>query len=110
MIRRPVNYRSAIFLASLLFLGTETFAQESPKPHASLHWYWTGAGLALMAGGGMLAYLEHQDAERDMDMYRRSAFTGNTVEFRDRVQREDQWTWVGLTGAALGSLIVVVSF
>jgi hypothetical protein len=93
-----------------LALGSKTFASEKAEPKAQVNLYLTGAGLALMAGGGTLAYLQNRQANRDMAIYRNSAFTENTTVYRERVREHERWTWVGLAGACLGGLIVVVSF
>ena len=82
-------------------------ARPAP-PHA--HLYVTGAGMLLLAGGGALAYYQDRAADRDMSVYRKSAFTDNSVSYRESVKDHERLTWVGLAGAALGGLLVMVSF
>ena len=67
-------------------------------------------GQLLLVGGGAWAYYQNGEADRDMVTYRHSAFTGNTVHYRDRVEEHQRLTWVGLAGAALGGILVVVAF
>jgi hypothetical protein len=45
-----------------------------------------------------------------MTAYRKSAFTDNTVELRESAQGHEHLTWAGLAGAALGGILLVVSF
>jgi hypothetical protein len=79
-------------------------------PKSEWHWSLTASGLALMAGGGALAYFQNEAADRDMSVYRNSAFTENTLDYRERVRTHEKWTWVGLGCAAVGGVLFVVSF
>jgi predicted ribosomally synthesized peptide with SipW-like signal peptide len=100
----------AIALSALLLLGSVAFAEDAPERKSHARIYVAGAGALLLAGGGALAYFQNREADRDMAVYRNSAFTGNTLEYRDRVEEHQRLTWLGLAGAALGGILVVVSF
>ena len=106
-----LGHRSFPFLlASILLLAPAAHA-ESPSPHKSgPHLYLAGAGLLLLAGGGAFAYCQNREADKDMKTYRGSAFTGNTETYRDKVREHERYSWAGLAGAALGGVLVVVSF
>lgn len=84
-------------------------AGDSPKqPRANL--YLMGAGVVLLSAGGAFAFIQDREADRDMRIYRRSAFSGPTEAYRDRVEDHQRLTWAGLAGAALGGILFVVSF
>lgn len=68
------------------------------------------AGGLLLAGGGAFAYYQHREADKDMRLYRGSAFTGNTTDFKERVREHERYAWAGAAAAALGGLLIVVSF
>jgi hypothetical protein len=72
--------------------------------------FLTGAGLLLVAGGSAFAYHHDREADRAMTRYRGSAFTENSEHLRDEVRDHDRLTWLGVAGAALGGILVVVSF
>jgi hypothetical protein len=96
-------------MAAAMLLAPASFAEKAPsRSHA--HLYVTGAGLLLMAGGGAFAYYQNREADRDMAVYRKSAFSDNTVALRESVEEHEHLTWAGLAGAALGGILVVVSF
>lgn len=105
----PTKVLLFLLMATLAF-GCKTFASEKAELKAHVNLYLTGAGLALMAGSGTLAYLQNRQANRDMAIYRNSAFTENTRVYRERVREHERWAWVGLAGACLGGFFVVVSF
>ncbi|MDB5051297.1 MAG: hypothetical protein JWO30_4368 [Fibrobacteres bacterium] len=97
-------------LAAALLSAPSVRAESSPPGKSGPHIYLTGAGLLLLAGGGAFAYYQNREADKDMKTYRGSAFTGNTVVYRDKVREHERYTWVGLAGAALGGILIVVSF
>jgi hypothetical protein len=66
--------------------------------------------LLLLAGGAAFAYYQNREADRDMAVYRMSAFTENTVAYRGRVEEHQNLSWAGMAGAALGGILIVVSF
>ncbi|HKP97990.1 MAG TPA: hypothetical protein VJ385_19820 [Fibrobacteria bacterium] len=109
----PMFHRFRPFLlAAALCLSPASFAESGraapSRSHA--HLYVAGAGLLLLAGGGAFAYSQNREADRDMALYRKSAFTGNTAVLRENVEKHQRLTWAGLAGAALGGILVVVSF
>jgi hypothetical protein len=107
----PSRRSLPFLLAAMLMLApAAACAGESHKAKSGPHLYLAGAGLLLLAGGGAVAYYQNQAADRDMDVYRGSAFTGNTTKYRERVEMHERFTWAGLAGAALGAVLVVVSF
>ncbi|HLP41729.1 MAG TPA: hypothetical protein VK465_09505 [Fibrobacteria bacterium] len=97
-------------MAILLCLSTMAQAEGPAKKDKGVSLYLAGAGILLLAGGGGYAYYQNREADRDMDIYRRSAFTGNTLAYRDRVEERETLTWAGLAGAALGGILLVVAF
>lgn len=97
-----------VLLAATLCLRPAPAEAAPEKKGANL--YLSVAGLALMAGGGAFAHIQNREADRDMRTYRRSAFTGPTEAYRDRVEEHQRLTWAGLAGAALGGILLVVSF
>lgn len=108
---------AALLLANAAFAGSavgaaesQPAAQTSAKQGSHAHLYVAGAGLLLLAGGGAFAYYQNREADRDMAVYRKSAFTDNTRSLRESVERHERLTWAGLAGAALGGILVVVSF
>ena len=108
---------AALLLANASLAGPAVGAPEAhpaaqtSAPHRShAHFYVAGAGLLLLAGGGAFAYYQNREADRDMAVYRKSAFTNNTTSLRGSVERHERLTWAGLAGAALGGILVVVSF
>jgi hypothetical protein len=107
------KFKSAYpFLAAiLLLLANPARSAEAPGPQPShAHLLVTGAGLLMLAGGGAFAFYQNREADRDMAVYRSSAFTENTSAYRDRVEEHQRLTWAGLAGAALGGILIVVSF
>ena len=52
-----------------------------------------------MAGGGVLAYHQDREADRDMAIYRKSAFSERTRDYRNRVETHQRLSWAGLAGA-----------
>ena len=103
----PIAMAVALLFAPCSFAGNAETARPA-RSHA--HLYVTGAGLLLLAGGGAFAYYQNRAADRDMAVYRKSAFTDNTVDLRASVEGHQRLTWAGLAGAALGGILVVVSF
>lgn len=102
--------RLACLVALLLCLATMAQAEGPAKKDKGVNLHLAGAGLLLLAGGGGYAYYQNREADRDMDIYRRSAFTGNTLAYRERVKEHEALTWAGLAGAALGGILLVVAF
>lgn len=97
---------AALLLAAPGARGEASPTAPSSGPRISL----AIAGGLLLAGGGAFAYYQHSEADRDMRMYRGSAFTGNTTDFKERVREHDRYAWAGAAVAALGGLLVVMSF
>lgn len=81
-----------------------------PPEKRGVNLYLVAAGAALMAGGGFFAHAQHREANRDMRVYRRSAFTAPTEDYRARVEEHQRLAWVGLAGATLGGILLVVAF
>lgn len=106
----PSRRSLPLLLAAMLLLAPAAAFGEPRQSQSGPHLYLAGAGLLLLAGGGAVAYYQNRAADRDMDVYRGSAFTGNTTKYRDRVETHERFTWAGLAGAALGAVLVVVSF
>jgi|GEM_PF-5935864 len=100
----------SIALIVLLGMGGSAHAQKPRAESWSGHLYVSGAGLALIAGGGVLAYYQNREADRDMAIYRHSGFTENTLEYRRRVEHHEKLTWMGVAGMALGGVLVMISF
>jgi hypothetical protein len=84
--------------------------QAAKEKGVGSRFFMTGAGLLLVAGGSAFAYHHDREADRAMTRYRASAFTENTERLRDEVREHDRLTWFGVAGAALGGVLVVVSF
>ena len=99
-----------LLLAALLLSASAGHAASSPSKKSGPNIYLTGAGLLLLAGGGAFAYYQNREADKDMKTYRGSAFTGNTEAYRDKVREHERYAWAGLAGAALGGILIVVSF
>lgn len=107
----PLTLRLLPFLcAAVLLIARPARAEDSPSAKSGPNITLAVAGGLLLAGGGALAYYQNRAADRDMRVYRGSAFTGNTTAYKDRVREHERYTWVGAAGAALGGLLVVVSF
>lgn len=107
----PSRRSLPLILAAMLMLAPAAArAGESHEAKSGPHIYLAGAGLLLLAGGGAVAYYQNRAADRNMDVYRGSAFTDNTAKYRDRVETHERYTWAALAGAALGAVLVVVSF
>lgn len=100
----------SLCLAAALSLTPAPFAGEASVPKPVVRFYLAGAGVLLLAGGGAFAYCQNREADRDMKVYRGSAFTVNTEEYRGKVEEHERFTWAGLAGAALGAVLVVASF
>src|SRR3954462_11261662 len=74
----PSRRSLPLLLAAILMLAPAAAgAGESHVTKPGPHLYLAGAGLMLLAGGGAVAYYQNRAADRDMDVYRGSAFTGN---------------------------------
>lgn len=96
---------AAVLLTAPILRGEEApSAKSGPKISLAI------AGGLLMAGGGAFAYYQNREADKDMRVYRGSAFTGNTEEYKQRVLDHERLTWMGVAGAALGGVLLVVSF
>lgn len=100
----------SLLVAALLIISPGAHASEPAAEKSSVHFYVTGTGLLLMAGGGAFAYYQNREADQAMALYRQSAFTDHTVPARKKVEDHERLTWLGLAGFALGGLLVVVSF
>jgi hypothetical protein len=85
-------------------------AQSAKEKGIGSRFFLTGAGLLLAAGGSAFAYHHDREADRAMTRYGASAFTENTEHLRDKVREHDRLAWAGVAGAALGGILVVVSF
>lgn len=99
-----------LLIAAVLLSAGRLHAGSSEKTDSPPRIILIGAGALLMAGGGAFAYHQDREAERDMAIYRQSAFTTHTEEYRDRVETHQRLTWAGLAGAALGGILIVVAF
>ncbi len=99
-----------VLCAAVLLSAPAVRGETSPPAPSGPRISLAIAGGLLLAGGGAFAYYQHREADRDMRVYRGSAFTGNTEEFEERVREHDRYTWAGAAVAALGGLLVVVSF
>jgi hypothetical protein len=99
-----------LFIAAALLTCSRLHAGEAGKSDSRPRLLLIGAGALLMAGGGALAYHQDREADRDMAIYRKSAFTTHTEDHRDRVETHQRLTWAGLAGAALGGILIVVAF
>lgn len=108
--RLPPLLCAVALLAAPAARGGSFSSDSSPSAKSGPNLSLAVAGGLLLAGGGAFAYYQNRAADRDMRMYRGSAFTGNTTDFQDRVREHERFTWVGVAGAALGGLLVVVSF
>lgn len=93
-------------------LASPAAAAEARKPaqKGGVNVALAAVGLALLGGGSAFAYVQNREADRDMRVYRRSAFSDNTADYRERVEEHQTLTWAGLAGAALGGVLLVVSF
>jgi hypothetical protein len=109
-MRLPPFRLAPLVLAAALLSAPAAGAGDIPDRKSGTRILVAGAGLALLAGGGALAYHQNREADRDMDRYRRSAFTENTAGLRRDVEAHQRLTWAGLAGAALGGILIVVSF
>lgn len=105
-----ISMTAALLLAPASFGGEVGKSDAAPSSRSHARFYVAGAGLLLMAGGGAFAYYQNRAADRDMAVYRKSAFTENTADQRERVKDHERLTWAGLAGAALGGILLVVSF
>jgi hypothetical protein len=99
-----------LLIAVIFLSGTRIHAGEAEKSGSRPRILLIGAGALLMAGGGALAYHQDREADRDMAIYRKSAFTTHTEDYRGRVENHQRLTWAGLAGAALGGILIVVAF
>ena len=110
----PAPRRAALIALFLIAaaLAAPAGAEEARQPARKdgVNVALCAVGLALLAGGGAYAYVQDREADRDMRVYRRSAFSGNTSAYRERVEEHQALTWAGLAGAALGGVLLVVSF
>ena len=101
----------AVLAASLLLMAMPGRASQDSAPASShVHLWWAGTGALLLAGGGAFAYYQNREADKDMAVYRGSAFTENTTAYRGKVEDHQRQTLAGLAGAALGGILLVVSF
>jgi LPXTG-motif cell wall-anchored protein len=105
----PRNLLPLLIAAILLPVGP-LHAGSSEKTGSQPRFLLIWAGALLMAGGGALAYHQDKEADRDMAIYRKSAFTTHTEDYRDRVETHRRLTWAGMAGAALGGILIVVAF
>lgn len=96
--------------AAVLLAAPVVRAEASPSAKSGPNITLAIAGGLLMAGGGAFAYYQNREADRDMRVYRGSAFTGNTKDYKERVRDHERLTWMGVAGAALGGVLLVVSF
>lgn len=103
----PMRINLVLLVAALSLLPARTDASPEKK---GANLYLSVAGAALMVGGGAYAYAQNREADRDMQVYRQSAFTGHTEDYRSRVEEHQRLTWLGLAGAAMGGILFVVSF
>ena len=104
-------FRLLPFLCAAVLLSAPAVRGEaSPPAPSGPRISLAIAGGLLLAGGGAFAYYHHREADRDMRVYRGSAFTDNTTDFKERVREHDRYTWAGAAAAALGGLLIVVSF
>jgi hypothetical protein len=105
----PLTLRIALVLLSSALLLSPASADPAPADKG-VNLYLAAAGVALLAGGGAFAFAQNREADRDMRIYRRSAFSVHTEDYRERVEEHQRLTWAGLAGAALGGILLVVSF
>ena len=111
----PMPRRKALPVVLLLLaavLASPAAAAEARKPaqKGGVNVALAAVGLALLGGGGAFAYIQNREADRDMRVYRRSAFSDNTADYRERVEERQALSWAGLAVAALGGVLLVVSF
>ena len=99
-----------LLCAAALLTAPAVRGEDSPSAKSGPNISLAIAGGLLMAGGGAFAYYQNREADRDMRVYRGSAFTGNTRDYKERVRDHERLTWVGVAGAALGGVLLVVSF
>lgn len=100
-----------VLFATLLAAPAASAAEAKPAGRdGGVNVMLAVAGAALLAGGGAFAYHQDREADRDMRIYRRSAFTANTAAYRERVEEHQRLSWAGLAGAALGGIFLVVAF
>ena len=99
-----------LLCAAVLLTAPAVRGEAAPSAKSGPNISLAIAGGLLMAGGGAFAYYQNREADRDMRVYRGSGFTGNTTDYKERVREHERYTWAGLAGAALGGLLIVVSF
>lgn len=99
-----------LLCAAVLLSAPAIRGEDSPTASSGPRISLAISGGLLLAGGGALAFYQHREADKDMRSYRGSAFTDNTTDFKERVREHDRYTWAGAAAAALGGLLIVVSF
>jgi hypothetical protein len=110
MGRLPPFRLLSFLCAAFLLTAPGVRGDAAPSPPSGPRISLAIAGGILLAGGSAFAYYQNREADRDMRSYRGSAFTGNTTRFKERVREHERYTWAGVAGAALGGVLVVVSF
>lgn len=107
---RPFPGLLPCLIALVLQAAPSAYAEDATAGDSRANPFLGAVGVMLMAGGGALAWHQNREADQDMARYRNSAFTGNTELYRKNVEEHEVRAWIGLAGAALGGIFLVVAF